>query len=425
MCIDRIREFKIAMKDLTGKKVLVVGLGKSGVAVSRLLIEKGAIVWVTEKGIISHCQLEKLGIDGIFSLESGRHTEGFVKGKDLVVVSPGVAPTSEVMGWAKKYNIPIISEIELASWFVRCPLVCVTGTNGKSTVTGLIDHILRCAGKSSVACGNIGLPLSEVVLKYKRLDFCIVEVSSFQLEYIMDFKPKVSVWLNFSYDHLDRYPSMDAYLKAKLRIFENQTEDDWAIINRTELDRVGNIRAKKIVYDGANEDAAVTTAKLLGIDEDVIMYAVKNFKPLPHRMQYVDTIDGVDFIDDSKATNVHAVIYALNHFERPIVLILGGRDKGDDFNRLKDLLREKVMCVVVFGEAKEKIISQLEGVVPIYSTETLEDSVDVAFSNASTGTKVLLSPGCSSFDMFRDYKERGERFQDLVHRMKGMCIHEK
>jgi len=343
--------------------------------------------------------------------------------------------------WAEKYKIPVVSEIELASWYIDCPLICVTGTNGKSTVTMLIDYILKCAGKRTIGCGNLGMPLSEVVLNYKNLDYCVAEVSSFQLEFINDFKPYISVWLNFSYDHLDHHASMDEYLKAKLRIFENQTPSDWAVVYYEENKRVGNTKAKKIIYGDKsgvefvvediflkgkhnhdNIQAAFAVAKICGIESEVIKNAVKTFKPLSHRMEYVDTIENITFIDDSKATNVHAVIPALNSLNAPVVLILGGRDKGDDFTRLKDVIKEKVKTVVVIGEAKEKIINQLKKIVHICESSTLENAVEDAMKFSVPGGTVILSPGCSSFDMFKDYKERGERFKEAVKQIRNIKL---
>lgn len=437
MRVDRVRESKITMMDLSGKKVLVVGLGISGISASRLLLARGANLWITEREDNPQVRTaaEDLTRQGAV-IELGRHTQDFLKDKDLVVISPGVLPNNEIIKWANNYKIPIVSELELASWYVTYPLVCITGTNGKSTVTSLIDHIFRYAGKKSVACGNLGMPLSEIVLNHKDLDVAVVEVSSFQLEYIKDFKPKVSIWLNFSYDHLDHHLDMEEYLKAKLRIFKNQGKDDWAIINYRELDRVGNIKAKKFIYGKGNYSgvtqlkgrhneenilAAVTTARIYGIKDQVIKDAVKGFRPLEHRMEFAANINGTDFINDSKATNVHAVIQALEGLPNPVILILGGRDKGDDFTRLRDIVKEKADCVVVLGEAKEKIISQLAGVVPFYEAQTIEDAVECAYGKVPAGragATVLLSPGCSSFDMFRDYEERGEKFKEAVIKLK-------
>lgn len=414
------------MMNLKNKKVLVVGLGISGLAACKLLLDKGASLWITERGDsldkrnITEDLIKKSAI-----AELGRHSEDFVRGKDLIVVSPGIHPECEVLKWAKRYKIPTVSELELASWYAKCPLICVTGTNGKSTVTSLIDHIFKAAGKETAACGNLGTPLSEIVLKDKTLDFAVVEISSFQLEYIKSFRPYVSVWLNFSYDHLDRYRSMAEYLQAKLRIFENQTEEDWAVINSYDTDKIGGIRAKKMVYSGGNLEAAASVARIFRIDESIIKNAVRNFTPLPHRMEFVASINSIDFIDDSKGTNVHAVLHALNTLKGPVVLILGGRDKGDDFTRLREMIKDKVSHLVVIGEAKDKIVKELTDTVPIDIAEILEDAVDIAYSRAKATASVLLSPGCSSFDMFKDYKKRGEKFKTAVLKLQEVCLSEK
>jgi UDP-N-acetylmuramoylalanine--D-glutamate ligase len=442
MCTYWVGQFEnaIIMKNtnLKDKRVLVVGLGGSGIAASRLLLEKGAAVWITEKADnvkiqnIAHEFVQKGAV-----VEIGKHTEDFVREKDFIVISPGVNARHEVVLWAEKYKIPVISELELASWYIDYPLICVTGTNGKSTVTTLVDYILKCAGKRTIGCGNLGMPLSEVVLNYKNLDYGVVEVSSFQLEFIKEFKPYISVWLNFSYDHLDHHASMDEYLKAKLRVFENQTSSDWAVIYYEENKRVGGLKAKKIIYGDKsgvefvvedaflkgkhnhdNIQAAFAVSKICGVESEIIKNAVKAFRPLSHRMEYVDTIDNVTFIDDSKATNVHAVIPALNSLNYPVILILGGRDKGDDFTRLKDFIKEKVKTLIVIGEAKEKIIKQLKGVVDIFEASTLDEAVQNAMKCSVPGGTVMLSPGCSSFDMFKDYKERGENFKEAVTKLK-------
>jgi len=428
--------------NLHNKNVLVVGLGISGTAAGRLLLRHGARVWITEKEVSPKTKTlaEAFTKEGAV-VELGGHSEEFVRGKDFIVISPGVDKKNEVMRYAAKYEISVISEIELACWYVKCPLICVTGTNGKSTVTSLIDDIFKSAGKKSIACGNLGKPMSEIALEGKKLDYAVVEVSSFQLEYVKSFRPYVSVWLNFSYDHLDHHASMDEYLAAKLRIFENQTEEDWAVIYYEEEGRVGDIRANKVIYgqdvelenyqdktllkgrhNYENISAAAAVAKICGISDEAFYVALKNFRPLSHRTEHVANINGVDFIDDSKATNVHAVIPALNGFTKPIILILGGRDKGDDFTRLKEAVKEKVQLVVVIGEASDKIVSQLNGNTPIHKAKTMADAVEYSFKHSHPGTTVLLSPGCSSFDMFKDYKDRGRFFREAVNSLKEHSI---
>lgn len=417
--------------DVTNKRILVVGFGKSGLAASRLLLSKGACVWITEKE--DNIELRKLAEDMIRDgarVELGRHSRKFIEGTELIVISPGVGHECEVVGWAREYEIPVISELELASWYIACPLVAVTGTNGKSTVTSLIEHIFRCSGRSVVACGNIGVPLSEVALQKNILDLAIVEVSSFQLEYINSFRPDVAVWLNFSFDHLDRHQSMEEYLEAKLNIFKNQGPGDWAVIYSKELNHVKKkVRAKVVVYGKEmseyycpgvfqeNVSAAVALTKIYGVGPEDIKSTIDTFKPLPHRLEHVATINGVKFIDDSKATNIDSVLGALDSVEGQVILILGGRDKGDDFGKLKETILKKASSVVAIGEARDKICSQLNNTVHIEKRPNLGDAVRCAFRIAAPGRTVLFSPGCSSFDMFRDYKQRGEAFQECVDRL--------
>lgn len=428
--------------NLLNKKVLVVGLGASGLAACRLVLSKGGNLWVTEgninKGLenIAHSLISKGA-----HVELGKHTQDYVAQKDLIIVSPGVLPTCTIFEWAKKYQIPVVSELEFASWYIKCPLICITGTNGKSTVTSLIQHIFSYAeipSKKTIACGNLGKPLSEIALDDMKLDLAVVEVSSFQLMYIKRFRPYISVWLNFSYDHLDYHSSMSEYKKAKLRIFENQGKGDWAVIHYKEAERIGNIKAQKLFYGNNsmstwefndiklkgshninNVEAAVIVSRLCGMGNDEIRKAVRSFQSLSHRMEFVMSLEGVDFINDSKATNIDAVSCALDGFSGPMVLILGGRDKGGDFTKLKEQIDEKIIKVILIGEAKEKIKKQIEGSIPVCIVDSLDNAVINAFNNAAPGTVVLLSPGCSSFDMFKNYKERGDKFKESVLKLKG------
>lgn len=424
------------MIDIVNKKILVVGLGKSGIAASKLLLNKGAKVWITEQEDNSGLRaiandLGKLGA----TIELGKHSRDFVEGAELAVVCPGVGHGSKIIQWINELKIPLMSELELASWYIKSPIVAVTGTNGKSTVTSLIEHIFKCNGKNVKACGNIGVPLSEVVLGNNNLDLVIVEVSSFQLEHIDTFKPQVAVWLNFSCDHMDEHYSMENYLKAKLNIFKNQKYENWAVIYYKEVNRVKAMvksqmkifRKDNIKFRGAetfkkNIAAAVQVAEIYGINKKGIEYAVKTFKPLPHRLEHVALVDGINFINDSKSTNTGSVLAALESLEKPIVLILGGRDKGDDFTKLKQLIQEKVSNLITIGEARNKIYEQLKYVVSIERIPELYNAVIAAYKIATKGTIVLFSPGCSSFDMFKDYKERGNVFSKCVNDLKSKNI---
>ena len=451
--------------DLNEKKILVIGLGRSGVAASKLLLQKGALVKITEANDnyflqIRANELRQLGID----VELGGHTQEFIADRELVVTSPGILPQAEIFTWLQKRNIPVISELELGSYFLACPLIGVTGTNGKSTVTSLIAHFLRTAGQDAIACGNIGLPLTEVVLANRKIDYAVVEISSFQLQFTKRLHVQTAVWLNFSYDHLDYHNTMEEYLTAKLRIFSHQKALDWAVVRYDQtavLDEVCHLASKRVLFglsphlnqqeqnsvgliDGwikinlsgkqdsclfhsgrlrgvhnlENILAAVAVAKIYGVANTDIEKALRTFQPLAYRFQNVASIRGVDFINDSKSTNLDSVIVALNSLDGSAVLVLGGKDKGDDFAKLKDHLAGKVSHIVAVGEAQQRIWEQLREVVPVNKTASFEEAITIAFQKAIIGTNVLFSPGCSSFDMFRDYKERGDTFNTIINQLK-------
>lgn len=455
--------------NVQGKKVLVVGLGKSGISASKLLLQKGAITNITEQGNTAELKtiargLTELGAD----VELGKHSEGFIKGTELVVVSPGVPNDSWIIQYLKKNKMPIISEIELAGRYLSCPIVGVTGTNGKSTVTSLIDHIFRYSGKHSIACGNIGFPLSEVVMSKKKYDIAVVEISSFQLEYTYKLHSHIAVFLNFSYDHQDYHTSMQKYWDAKFKLFYNQSGDDWAVINYDKLfahESINDIKSKKIFFGGdprlkeyvqnvlwiednnmkikingetdviqgvkdilgfgvhqmENLLAAVAVAKICGIHPFLIKEAVERFKPLPFRMQKIAAANDIDFINDSKSTNISSVIAALSGVPGEVVLIMGGKDKGDNFSQLASYIEGKVSCLIAIGEAAERIKKELSSSVLIEKADSLKKAIEIAFNKADYNKTVLFSPGCSSFDMFKDYKERGRAFNILV----GECTNKK
>lgn len=420
--------------DVKNKKVLVVGLGISGQAAARLLLDRGAEVSITEIDDTPELQeiSKKFILQGV-AVELGRNSEQFVEGHDLIITSPGVNSENDIFRWSKKYNIPLISEIEFAGSYIDCPMIAITGTNGKSTVTSLIAHIFNCAGKNAVACGNIGFPLSSVVLEQGKFDFAIVEVSSFQLEYITDFRPDTAVFLNFSCDHIDSHKSMERYLIAKLNIFKNQIQQDNAVIRSKDFNLIKNaIKSQIVFYDNndpqtkqfmsgitlniqkENIQAAYSVARIYSIELDKIRDAIESFQPLPHRMEYVTDVNGVNFINDSKATNVASVNACLSAIKGPVVLILGGRDKGDDFSELKNAAIKKVKSIIAVGEAKEKIQDQLSNSIEVEKAIGFKEAVVHASKIAPQGGTVVLSPGCSSFDMFKDYKERGEIFKKCV-----------
>ena len=429
--------------DLKGKKVTVVGLGRSGMAACNLLLGKGAKVSVTDcldnQKIRENIRALK-DKKNIINLELGRHTEDLIKGQDLVVTSPGVPLHSLPIFCARKRGIPVIGEIELAFAFCPCPIIAITGTNGKTTVATLAGQIFKDAGRKCVVCGNIGNPFSAEVNHISDEYVVILEVSSFQLETIVKFKPKVAVVLNLSIDHLDRYTNFNEYLKMKCRIFSNQTKEDWAVLNGADPHK-NNLAAKtktRVLYFGIrkykhyttcskNQDsnnypqhfnnnhfAALTISSLFGIAEDVAINTCRHFPGIEHRMEKVTEIRQVKFINDSKATNVHSTLWALDVINRPIVLIAGGRDKGSDFTALREKIKNKVRAMVLLGEAKEKIKEAFQDLVLTKEASTLSQAAEAAFYLARPGDCVLLSPMCASFDMFSDYAERGRTFKQAV-----------
>jgi len=448
--------------ELKDKIVTVVGLGNSGQNAALLLRDLGAMVKATDSGDTPSARhsaeiLRKRGVE----IELGRHTEEFIKGSGLIVVSPGIEPSSQVMAWAKKFRIPIIGEMELGFRFCKGKIIAITGTNGKSTVTTLIGEILKNSGKDFVVCGNIGNSLCGEISRIKEDTWVVLEVSSFQLETIKFFKPHIALILNITDDHMDRYNDFEEYFNEKLKIFSNQDEHDILILNydaenirplkeRADSKVLFYSRLKKTngayvksgriycVSDGATKEtlsvgdiklkglhnvenvlASVLIGTLAGGGEDRIRDAVRAFRGLAHRFETVAVVDGVRYIDDSKGTTVDSTHRALEACGYPTVLIAGGKDKHSDYSCVLDIVKKKVKALVLIGEATEAIKSALRGVVDTFEAKDMFDAVSIARGIAKKGWIVLLSPMCSSFDMFKDYKERGEVFKKAVFMMKS------
>lgn len=443
--------------ELSGKNVLIVGLARTGVAVARFLVEKGARVTVTDmKDAVALANyVEKLqGLPIEFAL--GRHDLEAFRNAALVVVSPGVPMNIEPLQVSRAANVPVISEIELASRFITAPIVAITGTNGKTTTTTLLGEIFRTVGRKTFVGGNIGNPLIDLPVSGEATDIVVAEISSFQLEGIERFRPRVSVLLNITEDHLDRYASYQEYIDAKGRIFENQTSEDFAVLNiddpltagfagkicamvfptsqEKELEQgafrsgddiclrragkewrfpLSGLRLKG-VHNVDNVMAAMGSALLMGIDPQQAFAAIAEFRGLPHRMEYVRTVNGVDYYNDSKGTNVGSVVRSLESFRENVVLIAGGKDKGGDYSPIANLVKERVTHLILLGEAKEKIRDQLGHLTDTRLVKSLEEAVDLAHDLAKPGGVVLFSPACSSFDMFKSYEERGDRFAGKV-----------
>jgi len=410
------------------KKVLIVGLARSGVAAANLLFDLGAKVTVTDKqdNELVRDNARLLKSDKI-QVELGRHSEEYVRNSSLLVISPGVANNAYPVVLADKLNIPVISEIELGWMLCSGTIIAVTGSGGKTTVTTLIGKIIEASGRKVFVCGNIGKPFCLEVSKIGTEDFVSLEISSFQLERIKSFKPKIALILNISKNHLDRHADMQEYIDAKKRIFMNQDKDDFLILNSEDSflkDFAKEAKSRAIYFSktislNPNQAAVVVVAELLGIGKDKYLKVFSEFKGLEHRMEFVAEINGVRFINDSKATVAESCAWAIKNIPSRIILISGGKDKGVDYRVILDAAAEKVKKVIVIGEAKDKIKAALGNSLPVEEAVTLQDAVRNAFNQASRGDSVLLSPMCSSFDMFTNYEERGRVFKEVVHSLEG------
>jgi UDP-N-acetylmuramoylalanine--D-glutamate ligase len=445
--------------DVQGKRVTVVGAARSGIAAAELLVRRRAQVTLTEmRPEVAEAEpLRHLGVQ----LEFGGHRGETLTDADLIVLSPGVPPDLPIIQTARERGVPVIGELELASRWLFGRVVAITGTKGKSTTTALTGQILEAAGYRVTVGGNIGAPLSAQVSGSTPDTVHVVEASSFQLEQIETFHPWIAVMLNFSPDHLDRHPSVDAYGAAKARIFENQTSDDWAVINaddpavlalarqararrrefarqtpleqgtvidagwivdrqgsdRTPLVPVGAIHllGPHLVYDVM---AAATVSAIAGATPAAMTSAVETFRGLEHAMELVTEIDGVRFVNDSKATNVESVLRSIESFDAGLVPIIGGRFKGGDLRLLRDAVRARARAVVAIGEARPLVADALGDVVPVHEADSMAAAVASAFELAKPSGVVLLAPACASFDMFRDYAERGRAFKEIVGTLK-------
>ena len=444
--------------DLHGSKALIIGLGKTGIATARFLAKSGSRVLITDEKQASELEnaINALG-DLTVELELGKQAPHILSAVDFIVPSPGVPPFHNLLTEAQTKEIPIVSEIELAYQFLEKPIIAITGTNGKTTTTRLIGDILVHGGKKIFVGGNIGNPLIEFVDGSRDADYLVVEVSSFQLQWINLFHPHISVLLNITHDHLDYHVSFEEYRLAKERIFANQISSDCAVLNADDpsTDSLSEKIKSDIMYfsssrmldDGIFIDndsvhwrdrqgkdekypidniqlqgnhnlenimASILVARQCGCTQDSVKEALEAFTGLPHRMEFVGERDGVQFYNDSKGTNVGAVKRALETFSKPVILLLGGRDKGGDFSILSGLIRERVKELIIFGEARKQIDDHIGGIVTTHMVEGLKASTFRAWEASSAGDIVLLSPGCASFDEFTSYGERGNYFKELV-----------
>jgi UDP-N-acetylmuramoylalanine--D-glutamate ligase len=449
------------MMELNTKRVLVVGLGKSGVASALFLKKHGARVTVSDTKSGDELRNEiPLLLDHGITVETGGHGERTFHGQDLIVVSPGVPVDAPPLVQARSLGVPVIGEIELAAQFLPGPIVAITGSNGKTTTTTLTGETMTAGGFPALVGGNIGTPAISLAERAQPETVIVLEVSSFQLETIQTFRPKVAVVLNVTPDHLDRHRTFEVYADAKARIFENQQGNDFAVLNaddptclamaartraqvfwfsrQKEVQQGAWVRDGKILFRDASSEsktpqkeilqvseiplkgahnlenvlAAVCAGALMGCAAEKIRQAVREFKAVEHRLEFVAAIGGVDYYNDSKATNVDATIKALESFPANIHLILGGKDKGSDYTVLNDLLRQRVKRVYTIGAAAAKIESQIKA--EVVHAETLENAIRKAHAVAQPGDVVLLAPACASFDQFKNYEHRGQVFKEMV-----------
>ncbi len=449
------------MIELKNKNIAVIGAVRSGVGAAKLIKKLGGKPFVSDISdnakVKSSAEILK---DLQIEYEIGGHTDK-VFDCELMVVSPGVPSNAEILGKAKEKNIKIISELELAANFCKGKIIAITGTNGKTTTTSLCAHVFNSCGMKTYAAGNIGFAFSEIALVVQPDEFVSLEVSSFQLDLIDTFKPQAAVILNITPDHLNRYENkFEKYIESKLRIYKNQDKSDFLIMNKDDLSLMNyltHFKSKNLYFslsepqfDGCylsgeqiifnknsrlefncsikdlslkgehnyqNAMAVIIAAKIFNLENEKIRVALSTFKGVEHRLEFVREIDGVIYVNDSKGTNVDSVWYALKSFENPIFLILGGQDKGNDYNKIKELVLEKVKKIYAIGSSAEKVFNFFHRDVKVEIKGTLEEVVITANSEARKNDVVLLSPACASFDMFDNYEHRGEVFKEAVNKL--------
>ncbi|HZP01537.1 MAG TPA: UDP-N-acetylmuramoyl-L-alanine--D-glutamate ligase [Terriglobia bacterium] len=457
------------MMDIRGKRVLLVGLARSGRAAALALARQGAIVTVTDRRGPAEFQNDlPLLLKEKIGLELGAHRESTFLRQDLIIVSPGVFPDPPALEAARRRGIPIVPEIEAASWFLKGTLLGVTGSNGKTTTTTLLGKMLEASGFPTFVAGNIGTPLSAAIGQVTPESMVVAELSSFQLERVRDFRTHVAVLLNLSPNHLDRHPDFESYVRAKARIFRNQKQEDFAVLNADDpvvMSLASAIQSRKIFFsrqrrladglfvaDGSilygvrnlerpllhrkdvrlrgefnleNVLAAAAAACVVGADFEAIRQAVREFKGVEHRLELVGEVRGVEFYNNSKATSVAATVNSLEAFERGVHLILGGKDKGAPYEPIRQRLPDRVRAVYLIGAAAGRIEKELSGAAVLVPCGDLQTAVRQAFERSWPGDIVLLAPACSSFDQFRDYEERGRVFKELVRQLADRVAREE
>ncbi len=399
--------------ELRGKRLLVVGLARTGVATALFCAERGAKVTATDARTENEIgeAIAPLRAARV-SLELGGHRENSFLEQDLIVPSPGVPADAPLLQAARAKGVTIWSEVELADRFLRGRLIGITGSNGKTTTTSLIEHILKNAGFSTILAGNIGTPLIARVEQTSDDTITVAELSSFQLELIETFRPNISVFLNLTSDHLDRHHTLEAYgafVRGNEILFRHDGQEE-TVLHLQEIPLAGGHNVENVL-------AAVAAARLAGTEPSAIAKGVRSFAGVEHRLEFVAEIGGVRYYNDSKATNVDATLKALDAFPGRILIVMGGKDKGSDYTVLQKPLREKATLALLIGAAAEKIENQITGSVAIERAGTIERAVEIAWHAARPGDVVLLAPACASFDQFQNYEHRGRVFKELVHQL--------
>lgn len=458
------------LTDLKDKRILIVGLAKTGVSLARFLVKHGANVTISDHKSKAELSGHLETLDGLnVTLELGGHTPKTFLNQDLIVLSPGVPPHLKIFDYARSQGVSVTGELEFCSLFVKEPIIAITGTNGKTTTTNLVYTFLTESGVKAWAGGNFGPPLSEYLMKEEKADVLVLEVSSFMLEHVQKFTPKNIVFMNLAENHLDRYRSMEEYVNAKRKVFLNTNQGTTSILNAddnavVELARDPMVQRGRIFYfsrkptlepqimdiGGAvavktqvrirtgpvieyfsldnikmkgkhayeNVMAAMLAAREHGATHEAIQRVIDTYKGLPHRLEYVRKVGGVEFYNDSKATNVHAVLRALDAFEENVILIMGGKDTNLNYAPLRDKIQRKVKTLILVGEAKERINRDIGDYSETFLIGTFEEAVLIAYQKSRIGDTVLLSPGASSFDMFDSYVERGNYFKEIVNKFR-------
>lgn len=418
---------------LQGRHVAVIGAGSSGQAAAKLCRQKGAEVRLLDSNseCLNHYEQELLLKKGI-AIELGEHRSRQLEGVQMVILSPGVALHHLRRLLPVPASLAVYSELELALWFIRGPVIAVTGTNGKTTTAQIIARILGYAGREVFLGGNIGVPLSEYVLQKRPAEVLVLEASSFQLMHTYSLRPKIGILLNFSVNHLDYHQNLQEYLQAKLRLFQNQTQKDLALLPlemKPELESQAAIRGKQVYFEpgtdlrceqlpgehnAQNLQAAYLACNYFQVSKKDMQKALQDYQQGPHRLQILGENQGVLFVDDSKATTVHALQAALKSFTRPVLLLAGGKFKGGDPACLQTLIKSRVKAAGLYGESQEIFDQAWSGCTEIFREQSLEQAARRLISMAQSGDVVLLSPATASFDQFRDYKHRGKVFQEIV-----------